>query len=558
MRSYRSDQQEGPEFTKLWADLSRLVTVKEMTRAAPLTAAWIVMVCCAGFGATPIVWVVPSTLQRVGPTDAPGVRTDVKIHAARGEYESFQVAVQAPGGGLTNVSFSVSELVGPRGEELSPANVILYREWYVTVKRHSPTYNGPPNLPITNVGTFPDALIPFIDPATDEPPLEPKIRAVPFDLAAGHNAVFWVNVFVPRGPAEGHYKGTYTVTSDQGAFEGKICVEVWRFTLPLKPSQKSSFNGGGSTVLGVNEELLRNRIMPDTVAHANEKKLIEGYGLNATDLGFFGGVSYGQCDMSAAPSLREIESARALHQSDLYLYDESADPESSCTGPAFYKAMIAWAQNLHKAGVDNLVTQEPVPELYDDGLHTGRSAVDVWTMLPLAYEDAQSYSPPRVTYVLQKGDKAWSYNDLVQDAYSPKWELDFLPINYRIQAGFINQSLGLTGLLYWSVDDWSDDPWKNPQGRQNLDYPGEGVLVYPGEPAGLKGVAPSMRLKYLRDGVEDYEYLQLLKNCGQSTFALSKAQKVGRDWTHWTRDERLLESVRDELGNQIVSSNCAP
>ena len=99
---------------------------------------------------------------------------------------------------------------------------------------------------------------------------------------------------------------------------------------------------------------------------------------------------------------------------------------------------------------------------------------------------------------------------------------------------------------------------ENPQGGQEPDYPGEGILVYPGGPAGLQGVAPSMRLKYLRDGVEDYEYVQLLKNCGQAEFALAEAQKVGPDWTHWTRDASLLESVREQLGSQIAASNCAP
>ena len=324
--------------------------------------------------------------------------------------------------------------------------------------------------------------------------MEAEFRAVPFDLAAGRDAVFWIDVFVPRGTATGKYQGTYTVTSDQGVFEGRICVHVWGFALPLEPSLKSSFNGCCRTVLGAGEELLRNRIMPDTVDPADERMFIHRYGLNATDLGFFSGVSYGECNASEPPSVQVIKSAKAKHQPDLYLYDDSADPESSCTSPAFYSAMIAWAQNLHRAGVENLATQEPVSQLYDDGLGTGRSAVDIWTMLPLAYDDAQSFSPPRVTHVLQKGDKASSYNALVQDSYSPKWELDFLPIDYRIQAGFISQSLGLTGLLYWSVDDWSPDPWENPQGGQNPDYPGEGVLVYPGGPAGLKGVAPSMRL----------------------------------------------------------------
>jgi hypothetical protein len=523
------------------------------------------------FATGPLVWVVPSTLERVYRTQPAGRRTTTKIFAARGEYQSFQIAIQAPAGGLSNVNFSVSDLAAakegggssdlntmPAGARIPRLNLTLYREKYMSVLEHSPTYNGPPNLPITNIDTFPDALIPFIDPATGQPPAAATYKAVPFNLTAGHNAVIWADVYVPRGAVAREYHGTYTVTSNQGTFQGRIHLHVWDFSLPLKPSLKSSFNGGGTTVPGVNEEMLRNRIMPDTVDPAAEREFIDHYGLNATDLGFFDGVSYGQCEPSEPPSVQEIESAKAMQQPDLYLYDDSADPESSCTSAGFYSSVTHWAQNLHRAGIENLVTQEPVPQLYSDGLGTGRSAVDIWTMLPLAYDNAQSYTPPRVTYILKKGDSAWSYNALVQDAYSPKWEIDFLPINYRIQPGFISQSLGLTGILYWSVDDWSLDPWNDPQGNQDPDYPGEGILVYPGAPAGLQGVAPSMRLKYLRDGVQDYEYIQILKKCGQEQWALDEARRVGADWSHWTTDEELLEMVRRQLGDKIAALHCAP
>lgn len=78
------------------------------------------------------------------------------------------------------------------------------------------------------------------------------------------------------------------------------------------------------------------------------------------------------------------------------------------------------------------------------------------------------------------------------------------------------------GLLYWSVDygiyfGQGRQIWKTGYYYTNesgYTFPGEGNFFYPGEEAGTAAFCPSMRLKWLRDGVEDYEYVELLKNCG--------------------------------------------
>jgi hypothetical protein len=85
----------------------------------------------------------------------------------------------------------------------------------------------------------------------------------------------------------------------------------------------------------------------------------------------------------------------------------------------------------------------------------------------------------------------------------------------------------------------------------SANYPGEGMLVYPGQPVGVKGVVASMRLKWLRDGVEDYDYVQILKDLGKTELAMQISRSVGPDWTNWTRDSGAIETARLKLGEAI-------
>jgi hypothetical protein len=511
--------------------------------------------CCSlplAVTAQPIVWGTPS-LQRTGPTDPAGTGTSVQLFAGKGEYESFQIVVQAPSGGLSNVNVNVSNLTGPGGAVIPNTAFSLFREQYVYVSQSSPNWGGT-NQPI-GVGWYPDGLIPFNDPSTGLPITGASLQAVPFSLSAANNQPIWVDVLVPATAVPGAYSGTFTVTSNQGSVSGTIALTVWHFTLPSTPTLHSSFLYWTADSVAAEEELLRNKIAPLTSAAANQSSLMSGYGLGSIGLPFWSGADVGNCTMSPAPTVSQFSASSSAQQPGLYQYDYSADEIGAC--PSLFPTVQQWAYNMHQVGLKNLVTMAPNPSLYDDGSGTNHSAVDIWTMLPLSYNADLSQMP----VVLAKGDSLWSYNTLVQDSYSPKWEIDFAPINYRIQPGFISQSLSLTGLLYWRVDDWSSDPWNQVNNTgvfSSNNYPGEAMLVYPGTQVGISGVAPSMRLKWLRDGVEDYEYVAMLKTLGQGTWALGLAASVGPDWTNWTRDINLLASVREQLGQELDQLTAPP
>ncbi len=77
------------------------------------------------------------------------------------------------------------------------------------------------------------------------------------------------------------------------------------------------------------------------------------------------------------------------------------------------------------------------------------------------------------------------------------------------------------------------------------------MLVYPGADDGLEGPLPSMRLQWLREGVEDYEYVEMLKRAGRGDWALNAVRTVASDWSSWTRSPAALENLRRRLGEEL-------
>jgi hypothetical protein len=138
---------------------------------------------------------------------------------------------------------------------------------------------------------------------------------------------------------------------------------------------------------------------------------------------------------------------------------------------------------------------------------------------------------------------------------------------------------GLDSLFLYNMTEWDyarvarakvpwangkREIWENPL-NQSWATNGQGVLLYPGTYVGIRGVVASMRLKQVRRGLQDYEYLWLARRGGEGARAdvisrrlvpraLHEAGplgKVGRGRGAWERDPRAWAAARLELARAI-------
>jgi len=98
------------------------------------------------------------------------------------------------------------------------------------------------------------------------------------------------------------------------------------------------------------------------------------------------------------------------------------------------------------------------------------------------------------------------------------------------------------------------DPWVS---QYDFAGNGDGTLYYPGRPSKIGGTThipiESIRLKLLREGMEDYEYLNLLKILGEGDYATEQMNRVVTNTYTWTKDPLLLYDAREKMGIRIAS-----
>ncbi len=559
----------------------------------------------------PSVAVVPP-LVKVFPHDV--YRTSarsVELASARNEREAFQLAV-APSPSITAgpnkpavVSVEVSALTGPGGAALPPVKV--ERVGYVPVDAPTAYYRSevpayarklPQGAGASDgwAGHWPDPLI----------PVEATV-----EIPRGETTPFWFTVKVPKDAAPGEYAGEVMVATDAGRTTVPVTLTVWDFELPDATHTRAIYDlrDGpiGKSVFGTDDPdacreawyrlLADYRVTPDIPGPAPVFTLENGeVRMDATEF-----------DRWATLCLDELGMNHLYTPWEFYCIGWASDPGPKFGFEAFspeyeralgeaYRLLIdhltekGWRDRLihyvsdepffdHEKVVDDLrrygaLFEEWAPDVprYSSAWRPAESLEGAITMWGAGHYGC--FPVEKLRERLAAGDRALFTTDGQMCIDTPYLAVERLLPHYCFHYG-------VEGYEFWGVSWWTYDPWEfgwHSFIRQNdgigedyyVRYPdGDGYLAYPGERYGVNGPLPSIRLAQAREGLEDGEYLILLRDLAarlpedspeavEARAALAESAALvpipnsgGLRSSYVLPDPTVVERVRLRLGNAI-------
>ncbi len=537
------------------------------------------------------VWTVTET-RRVLREDAAEEAVDVGLAAARGEWESFQILMRSDQP-VRGINIAPRDLSGPDGAAISASTARLYRQhqFHLTI----PTCRNDAFRP----GWYPDALIPFKHPATRQPLSGGRFTAVPFELPADKTHGFWVDLFVPTEAKPGEYRGTYRVAGADGeVVEIPVLLKVWDFALPRVSTLQTALGSPADRMRSYYAQRARNgkEPEPDDWAAVDEQcaEMLSRHRINATPPpGSL--VPVAQPDGSFRIPDEQIDAFRQFVDRFHVNAFRTPHPRSAVNDPIEQRERLhAWLKSWDRAAEQldrpdvvfyTYLKDEPnEEEAYHYVQKWGRAireaksvvkvmvveqtwtqneawgdlygAIDIWCPLFPLFK-AESAAKRQAL-----GETIWTYTALCQRDKTPWWHTDFPLLNYRVPT-WIAWRYRMRGLLYWGgMSYWRgvEDPWTEPGTLDRRDrnpklmYNGEGSLVYPGRAVGYDGIVPSLRVKALRDAIEDYEYLAILQRLGRAEEAEELIKPLAESWFQWETNPKAYEKARERLAEIIVTT----
>jgi len=529
------------------------------------------------------VWQVPAVVKVFREDPVARNTGPAQISVARNEKEPLQLAVRSARA-LGGVRVAVDPPVGPNGAKLDDVevNVVGYVPIdYATNYYRADTADWQRKIPSQPArsdgwpGLWPDPLLP---------------RAA-FDLEANATQPIWITVGVGSDAAPGDYRGAVRLLSgDKAVAEVPFAVHVWDFTLSDESHVAAIYDvrlGHGGALWGkpleeIYPEIVQfmadRRLCPDTIRPTPVVKLEDGRVV----------TDFTEFDRMAEVYFDRLKLPFAYTPWQFYLFGWGHPPKTifgerpypgdppyegvdrSKLRPEYKKAYQAclkafwdhlkekgWAEKVvlyisdepfdrhehiieqMKALCDMIHEVDPnIPIYSSTWKHVPEwdGYLDVWGIGHYGRVPVEKMAELRAA-----GDRLWFTTDGQMCTDTPYCAVERLLPHYCFKYD-------VEAYEFWGVGWLTYDPYRfgwhsfiyqtsEPGHSYWVRYPnGDGFLLYPGKPIGYDGLVSSVRLEQAREGVEDYEYLYLLrglihdaKSAGRDTTAAEKALAEAAD-----------------------------
>jgi hypothetical protein len=556
------------------------------------------------------VWACPETVK-VGPDGAflerglgEGYRrrnavydaaaAAIRLAGARGETLAFQLQLEARGRAARGVEVAIEADADP---ERPVARFSLFRAHSTEVRE--PSQSPGPSL---GPGSYPDALV----------PLELPGHGAPFGIAAGRTQGVWVDVAIDPRAAAGTHRAR-VVVREEGAPPQTLALalEVHAFALPATPGFRinvtsydhgkgghaiNSGFGNRFDVWGAEYRELERAFYRMARAHrhvlharhydlpvreeagdlaidwtrfdARFGALFDGsafddgapldyweialrHNLPPERFGGGGSEAWGRAAAAYARAFAAHFEERGWTRTRLVAFpvDEPGSEAALAEAELLARAVragaprIAFRIDIYK-GLSRALLERFAP------------LVDIWAVQGSYFA---GLLPDLLALRARHGSEVWFYQGSAP-ALGPEI-LDAEGVAL-LTWGWIGWRYGLDAADLWECCKWqlTPDIWTDPR---NNPWPtnGPGVLYYPGARVGVDGPIPSLRLKVLRRGEYDYEYLALAEQRAGRAATEAVAVRVLRsaldqtmrargepgDWSHhpddWVAARRALAEL---------------
>lgn len=575
----------------------------------PVQAALLVLLL--SLCAPPLAWaepdvgvVGPNVLVR--PLDVPAVADRARLTAAGNESESVQVVIRASDAPLASVDVDVvGVLAGPGGATIPASAIAVSRVGYYDA-------TGLPSDGDLNgaLGSFPDILIPRVDSIFGE-----ARTAFPIDVPSGQNRLAWVDVHVPPGAPAGSWSGASIRVRAGGALLRTIPIElqVLGLDLPSTTSLDGGFDinpnrvcqahpcgsipGGAAAVTAMYARIaLDNRLTlakppnptpsgpSDPSYRTYTRPLLVGSSETRLRGARLRTVTIYQWARESGDEWRQAAEADGFVDRVRFHCDEiarSAAAWSSCRDD-WSRANALWRGAASGADVSDLPLQ--VTTSIDDVAWArangfadlaDRIAVLVPVINRVHPKSFPAFPGRRAEFthwtdgVTPGGAqrRLWSYTSCMSMGCSPsgpdpesEWRgwpsygVD-QPATQARAMGWISYTYALSGEYYYETARDLPGAWTSLWSADGGNH-GDGTLFYPGTPSRIGGTRDipleSIRLKRIRDGREDYEWLTVA-SAGAGRAEVEQIARSVFDSAHATDvSQARLEAARAQLATIIA------